>query len=65
MTPGHEHAAQCLQPLQIETEERRMVDRGLFQIIEIGRVVDVTERIDLMEPDPKIGLERWNLRIRE
>ena len=60
VTPGHEHAPQSLQPLQIETEERRMVDRCLFQIIEIGRVVDVTERVDLMEPDPKIGLERWN-----
>jgi hypothetical protein len=42
-----------------------MVDCGLFQVIEICRVVDMTEGIDLMEPDPKICLERRNPRIRE
>ena len=35
-----------------------MVDCGLLQVIEIRRVVDVTEGINLMEPDRKIGLER-------
>jgi hypothetical protein len=36
----------------------------LFQIIEIGRVVDVTQCIDLMKPNSEKGLERWNARIR-
>jgi hypothetical protein len=65
VTPGHKHAPQSLQPLQIETKVGRVVDCGLFQVIEICRVVDMTEGIDLMEPDPKIGLERRNSRIRE
>jgi hypothetical protein len=65
MSPGYEHAAQFLQPLQVETEKRRMVDRGLFQIIEIRRVVDVAECIDLMKPNPEKALERWNPDIRE
>jgi hypothetical protein len=42
-----------------------MVDRGLFQIIEVGRVVDMTERIDLVEPDPKKGFECWRVQIWE
>ena len=65
MTPGHEHASQFLQPRQIETKEGRMVDRRLLQIIEIRRVVDVPECIDLMEPDSKKGFERWNVHIRD
>jgi hypothetical protein len=65
MAPGHEYAAQSLQPLQIETKEGRMVDCGLFQVIEIRRVVDVTEGIDLMESDPKKGFERRDPGIRE
>jgi hypothetical protein len=65
MPPSHEYAAQSLQPLQIETEEGRMVDCGLFQVIEIRRVVDVTEGIDLMESDPKKGFERRDPGIRE
>jgi hypothetical protein len=65
MTPGYKHAAQSLQPLQIETKEGRMVDCGLFQVIEIRRVVDVTEGIDLMEPDPKKRLKRRDSCIRE
>jgi hypothetical protein len=43
MTPGHEDATQPLQPLQIEAEKRRMVDCGLFHIIEIRRIIDVAE----------------------
>ena len=42
-----------------------MVDCGLFQVIEIGRVVDVPEGIDLMEPDSKKGLECRVTRIWE
>jgi hypothetical protein len=42
-----------------------MVDRRLFQVVEIRRVVDMTEGIDLMEPDPKIGLERRDPCTRE
>ena len=65
MPPSHEHATELLQPLQIETEETRVIDRCLFQVIEIGRVVDVAERIDFMEPDPKKCLERRYAGIRE
>jgi hypothetical protein len=54
-----------LQPRQIETKVGRMVDCGLFQVIEIGRVVDMTEGIGLMEPDPKKGLECRDTRIWE
>ena len=65
MAPSHEYATQLLQPMHIETNEGRMVDGGLFQVIEIRRVVDVTEGIDLMEPNPKMGLECRDLSIRE
>jgi hypothetical protein len=51
--------------LEIETEEGRMVDCCLFQVVEIRRVVHVTEGIDLVEPDPKIGLERANTGTRQ
>jgi hypothetical protein len=65
MPPGHEHAAQCLQALQVETEVSGVIDRGLLQIIEIGRIVDVTECNNLMKSDPKMGLERRDVRIRD
>jgi hypothetical protein len=65
MTPDHEHAAQSLEPLPVETEERRMVDSSLFQIVEVRRVVHMTERVDLMKPDSNIGFEWCSLRIRE
>lgn len=65
MAPRHEYTTQSLQPLHIETKEGRMVNCGLFQVIEIRRVVDMTEGVDFMEPDPKIGLECRGLSIRE
>lgn len=65
MTAGHKHTAEAPQPLQIETEYGRMVDGGLFQIVEIGGIVHVAEGIDLMKSDPEKCLEHRGIAIRE
>ena len=42
---------QPAQGFQVQPQQHRMVDRGLLEVVEIGSVVHMAERIDLVEAD--------------
>ena len=52
VAPRDEHAASLLKLLPAEPERGRVVDGRLFEVVEIGGIVDVAKAVHLVESDP-------------
>lgn len=65
VAPRNEHATETSKSVQRKTEKRCMIDRSLFQVVEVRRVVRVTERVHLMKSDAEARLEQLGAGIRD
>lgn len=52
-----ENPAELSQPRKVKPETGRVVDRRLFEIVQIGRIVYVAQGVNLVKPHPDKRLE--------